>query len=100
MTPKLMIDEALGERYEEFCDECPTRRELDDMRAAIGAVYFEDPADLDIRLLWTRGAVSYFRVNWWIVRADVNAHLRRSVFLRVTGGPDGYRVQEQTPRAA
>jgi len=72
---------------------------LAEMRAAICAVLFENPRDLDIRPLWTQGETGYFRVNWWTVEA-VAPRIRRSAFISVARMQHGYQVREQRPRAA
>jgi hypothetical protein len=85
--------EYAGERDWE-CD-----RAVAEMRAAIGAALFEDPRELDIRFLWTRGRTSCFRVNWWTTHCQ-EPRIRRSAFIRVEREPRGYRVLKQGPLAA
>ncbi len=97
MTPQLMEPNAV-----EFAGECDWEwtRTVAEMRKAIGAALFEYPRDLDIRLLWTRGRTSYFRVNWWTVERVRGPHVRRSAFVRVEREPGGYRVLPDRPLAA
>ncbi len=71
------------------------RRRVADIGSAIAALMFENPADLDIRHLWTRGGVAYFRVNWWTTAAHREPRIRRSAFLRVTCRRHGYEIREQ-----
>lgn len=71
-----------------------------EMLTAIGAALFEDARNLDIRLLWTRGRTTYFRVNWWTVERVRGPHIRRSAFVRVEREPGGYRVLLDRPLAA
>ncbi len=88
MTPQVMKMTAFeywGERH----DDCERTVQ---MYTAIGAALFEDPRNLEIHLLWTRGRTSYFRVNWWSVERVRGPRIRRSAFLRVERGPGGYRV--------
>ncbi len=70
------------------------KRPIAGMRGAIAALLFEDPANLDIRHLWTRGSFAYFRVNWWTTAAHRELGIRRSIFLRVTCRRHGYEVRE------
>ena len=64
-------------------------------RDAIGAFYFEDPAGLDVRYLWSRDGASFFRVNFW--RTDLRSgepNIRHSAFIRVEKTNSGARVVE------
>ncbi len=96
MTPQVLDRDVA----DEMAADCRTDDwAAAEMHAVIAAVLFENPRDLDIRLLWTRGATSYFRVNWWTtIRGE--PRIRRSAFLRVARAPQGYRVLGHTPRAA
>ncbi len=97
MTPQMMEPNAVeypGER------DWERNRDAAEMRWAIGAALFENPRDLDIHLLWTRGRTSYFRVNWWTVERVRGPHIRRSAFVRVECAPGGYRVLLERPLAA
>jgi hypothetical protein len=73
---------------------------VSEMRMAIAAVFFEDPHTLDVRYLWTRGPLSYFRVNWWVTATTKPPHIRRSAFVVVETGEYGYRIRDRTQRHA
>jgi hypothetical protein len=75
-------------------------RTVAEMHAAIGAALFEDQRNLEIRLLWSRGQTSCFRVNWWTVERVRGPRIRRSAFVRVEREPGGYRVLPDRPLAA
>jgi hypothetical protein len=97
MTPQMMEPNAVeyvAERHRE------RDRTVAQMHAAIGAALFEDPRELDIRLLWTCVRTSYFRVNWWTTDIGRGPRIRRSAFIRVERDPRGYRVLKQGPLAA
>jgi hypothetical protein len=82
----------------ECTEDCD--RTVPEMYRAIGAALFEEPRDLEIHLLRTRGRTSYFRVNWWSVERVRGPRIRRSAFLRVERAPGGYRVLPERPLAA
>ena len=97
MTPQLVYSEAA----DELSEERPVVDHVGaEMRAAIAAVLFENPRNLDIRPLWNGSWTSYFRVNWWTAGSEGTPRIRRSAFLVVTREQNGYRVRERDPRAA
>jgi hypothetical protein len=73
---------------------------VSEMRAAITALLFESPADLDLRLLWTSGRTAYFRANRWKTVNNGRTSIRRSEFIRVTRELHGYRVDVEHPLRA
>ena len=98
MKPQLMHADGAGDSGERRHADARVAAE---MRAAIAAVLFENPRNLDMRLLWTRVWTSYFRVNRWTQRRNGEARIARSEFISVTQTPNGYRVRGgQPPRAA
>ncbi len=68
---------------------------MEDMRAAIRAVLFDASERVDIRHLWTRGSVSYFRVNRWSAGIEGPARIVRSSFMVVEALDSGWRVRER-----
>ncbi len=69
---------------------------LPDMRAAIAAVLFEEPGRLDIRHLWTRGRMNYFRVNWWVTEARGVSRITHSSFIQLEAIASGWRIHRRT----
>ena len=70
-------------------------------RDAIAAEYYENPERLDIRTLWNRDGVHYFRVNWWKLRENlVESYIARSVLVAVDETQTGLRVREVAPPKA
>ncbi len=66
---------------------------VSDMRGAIAALLFEDPAHLDIRHLWTRGRTSFFRVNWWTAVGTGVSRVSRSCFIPLEAVGGGWRIR-------
>jgi hypothetical protein len=69
-------------------------------RRAIADAYFEPEQRLDARHLWTRGRISFFRVNWWDVDARGASRIVRSAFVSIEHTDEGPQVRGQSPRAA
>ena len=93
MTPQLMHRNTTDDLVSE---ECPPASQpgATQIRTAIAKALFENPGDLDIRLLWTQGAITYFRVNCWVTGGRGGPQIRRSAFLRVKCTQDYYQVCE------
>jgi len=49
---------------------------------------------MDIRDLWTRDGVHYFRVNFWRRRGPDDPYIWRSCFVRVEVTRRGYVVRQ------
>lgn len=75
--------------------------EMGPYHAVIAAAFAGQYGRLDVRHLWTRGGVSFFRANWWsrdwISGED---HVRRSEFVAVEMTDAGLRLQTHTWRRA
>ena len=71
-----------------------------EIQKAIAAKFFEVPERLDIRTLWSRGGVSYMRVNWWNESHMHRHQITRSAFVRVESVRDGWLVTDCTGRNA
>lgn len=95
----LLQSMQVPKRRESFLEFEPEAA-LWEMVSAIAAMYFEDARDLDVRYLWTRGHLSYFRVNWWNESALGAARVRRSAFVVVECQSDAYRIVDVTHREA
>ncbi len=81
-------------------DPLETEAALAEMTSAIATMYFEDVRDLDIRHLWSREGLHYFRVNWWCELRDAGPRVRRSAFVCVEHDAAGYRITDATRREA
>ncbi len=81
-------------------DASSTLEVPNDVQEAIASFFFEHPRALDVRCLWTRGALSYFRVNWWTEGTTHPPRVRRSAFVVVETCEHGYRIREVTRRDA
>ncbi len=99
MTPQLMHPKAVDD-LDPGEHRPSSHRTVAEMRTAIAAALFENQRDLDIRFLWTQGAITYFRVNRWAAGDNDGPRIQRSAFIRVTRGQHGYDVREQRPCAA
>ena len=76
-------------RISEFFDE------LVDVRGAIAAKFFELSGRMDIRELWSRDGMHYFRVNWWKFRSDCSEQcISRSAFVTVVENENGLAVSD------
>ncbi|MEW6253063.1 MAG: hypothetical protein AB1716_20685 [Planctomycetota bacterium] len=95
----LLAQETCEERRDPGRPEAAAAPNTAEMSAAIAAVFFECPARLDTRHLWTDGRLSYFRVNWWTVR-DGATQICRSAFVVVQTDRHGWRIRELTRRNA
>lgn len=69
-------------------------------RRAIAAAYYEAEERLDVRFLWTRGPVSFFRVNWWRLGVSGASEITRSAFVSVERSDEGLRVRDMTASKA
>jgi hypothetical protein len=70
-------------------------------RRAIADAYYEAEERLDVRFLWTRGPVSFFRVNWWRATANGTNEIMRSAFVSVERADEGLQVRDlSTSKAA
>lgn len=65
----------------------------------VAGYFFESPARLDVRHLWTTGGVSYVRVNWWHESGGVS-RITRSAFVRVESTDQGWVIRDMTVRSA
>jgi hypothetical protein len=95
----MLLSMQVSKRRESF-DEYEPEAAQWEMVSAIAAMYFEDARDLDVRHLWTRGDLNYFRVNWWHESAAGAARVRRSAFVVVECQATGYRIVDVTHREA
>lgn len=72
-----------------------------DMLSEVLAGAFPWSGEIDARLLWVRGDVSYYRVNWWRTRPGAYDHyIARSAFVAVERTPDGPVILDATRAAA
>jgi hypothetical protein len=92
----LMTQKRPNRQADAAMDPLDSLSTLDDMHAAIRAILFDSPERLDIRHLWTRGAISYFRVNRWSPASTGSPRIVRSSFVLVEGLDSGWRVQERS----
>jgi len=69
-------------------------------RHAVAGTYFRVPGRMDIRELWRRDGVHYFRVNFWKFRPDGDPYVWQSAFVAVEHTPAGPVVRELTLRRA
>ena len=83
----------------EVLDLSESEPDLSEVHRVIASLFFEDPAALDIRHLWTQGRLSFFRVNWWTTAGE-ELRVRRSTFVVVESEAHGYRVRDLTRREA
>ena len=94
-----MSQAAISELQDEFLATQETEARAPQTAAVIALV--EELVDfegrLDVRHLWTRNTVSYYRVNWWRKRPGMFDHyVARSIQLRVEQTPAGLVARDAT----
>jgi hypothetical protein len=89
----MLLSQNKGARND--VEEAPVRSftPAGQMRAALAALLFDDPAHLDIRHLWTRGRTNFFRVNWWITESTGVRRVTRSRFIPLEEVGGGWRIR-------
>jgi hypothetical protein len=70
---------------------------LREARWAISAEFCDVAGHMDVRWLWSRNGVHYFRVNWWRLRGTgFERYIWRSAFVTVAEAESGMVVRETT----
>lgn len=87
-----MSQAAISELHDDILATQDTEPRTPETAAVVALV--EELVDfegrVDVRHLWTRDTVSYFRVNWWRKRPGLFDHyVARSMQLRVEQTPTG-----------
>jgi hypothetical protein len=68
-----------------------------DMLSEIVNEIFPWSGEADARLLWVRGDVSFYRVNWWRMRPGTYDHyIARSALVAIEQTPNGPVVRDLT----